>query len=56
MVDFEPGVRAKTAGDPAVYLIDPEGYRRHIPNPEVYGRLFKSWDGIIVDDGILNVA
>jgi hypothetical protein len=39
------GLRVKLPGNPAVYLID-RGVRRHVPDPETYNRLFRSWDGI----------
>jgi hypothetical protein len=41
-----PGARIKDPSKDEVYLIDPEGYRRHIPNEAAYNRLFRSWDGI----------
>ncbi|MDB4778389.1 hypothetical protein OAG68_02925 [bacterium] len=45
------GVRVKTAASPDIYLIV-DGELRHIPSPEIYDRLFKSWDGIVVDNNI----
>jgi hypothetical protein len=29
-----------------VYLIDPAGYRRRVPDEAVYNRLFRDWSGI----------
>lgn len=50
--DPEPdysGLRLKAPGQDAVYLIDPEGYRRWIPNAATYNNLFADWNGIITD-------
>ena len=30
-----------------VYLVDPAGYRRHVPDAASYERLFRSWDGVV---------
>ncbi|GAA0588796.1 hypothetical protein GCM10010172_87190 [Paractinoplanes ferrugineus] len=40
--------RVKSPTQPQVYVIDPEGYRRWIPNPATYESLFRSWEGIVV--------
>jgi hypothetical protein len=45
------GTRVQSPGRPQIYIIDPEGYRRWIPNPSTYDNLFKTWDGVIVDLG-----
>lgn len=50
------GVRVKSPNDAAVYLIDPEGYRRHIPDPDTYNNLFRDWSGIIVDIDVRNIT
>ena len=41
------GYRLVRPGKPDIYLVDPAGYRRRIPNHTVYCRLFRSWHGII---------
>ena len=50
------GLRVKLPNHPEVYLIDPEGYRRWIPNPDTYNNLFRGWDGIVVDIDINEIA
>jgi hypothetical protein len=40
------GRRLVSPGHPEVYLIDPDGYRRRIPNHTTYNRLFRNWSGI----------
>jgi len=46
------GVRCKFTNRPHIYLIMDGGYRRHIPDPETYNNLFRSWGGIVVDNDI----
>ena len=41
------GYRLVRPGSPAVYLVDPAGYRRRIANHTTYTRLFRSWHGIV---------
>jgi hypothetical protein len=41
------GYRLVRPGKSEIYLVDPEGFRRRIPNHTVYSRLFRSWHGII---------
>jgi len=43
------GYRIKEQGQPPVYLIDDDGTRRWIPNPQTYDNLFRDWDGIVQD-------
>ncbi|WP_430784038.1 hypothetical protein [Actinoplanes sp. G11-F43] len=43
------GVRIKAPNRPEIYLIDPEGYRRWIPNPATFDALFRNWEGVITD-------
>ncbi|GLY02927.1 hypothetical protein Acsp01_33060 [Actinoplanes sp. NBRC 101535] len=43
------GRRLQLPGDGAVYLVDPEGYRRWIPDPETYDNLFRGRDDILMD-------
>jgi hypothetical protein len=40
------GHRLVCPGNPEIYVIDPEGYRRCIPNHTTYNRLFRDWTGI----------
>jgi hypothetical protein len=40
------GHRLVRPGHPEIYLIDPNGYRRRIPNHTTYSRLFRNWSGI----------
>jgi hypothetical protein len=35
------GRQFKSSGSPAVYVIDPAGYRRHIPDPATWRQLFR---------------
>jgi hypothetical protein len=32
-----------------IYVIDPDGYRRWIPNPDTYNNLFRDWTGVVTD-------
>jgi hypothetical protein len=50
------GLRVKTPNSPAIFLIDPEGYRRWIPNPATYNNLFRDWNGVVVDINIGDIA
>jgi hypothetical protein len=50
------GLRMKTPNHPEVYLIDPDGYRRWIPNTATYNNLFRGWDGIISDIDVDEIA
>jgi hypothetical protein len=40
------GRRLVRPGYAEIYLIDPEGYRRRVPNHTTYSRLFRDWTGI----------
>jgi len=42
------GLRMRKPGEDAVYLID-QGKKRHIPNPQVYNQLFRTWENIHLD-------
>jgi hypothetical protein len=41
------GLRVKAPNAAPIYLIDPEGYRRWIPNPATYENLFRDWNGVV---------
>ena len=45
------GLRVRIPRHPAIYLMD-LGKKRHIPNPQQYGDLFKDWEGIVEDINI----
>jgi hypothetical protein len=38
-----------------VYLVDPAGYRRRVPDEAVYNRLFRDWSGISEELGLDDV-
>lgn len=40
------GKRVQAPGDPAIYLIDDDGTRHHIPDPTTYANLFRDGTGI----------
>lgn len=50
------GLRVKLPTQPQVYLIDPDGFLRWIPNPPTYNNLFRDWNGIIVDIDVNEIA
>ena len=43
------GYRIQIPGQPSVWLIDQQGYKRGIPNPTTYNNLFRNWSGIVAD-------
>ena len=45
-----PGMRVHAPGDPAIYLIDDNGQKLHITDPQTYNGLFGDWNGIQVAD------
>jgi hypothetical protein len=50
-----PGQRIKTPTSGAIYMVDPEGRRRHI-HASVYDRTFRSWGGIITRSDALCIT
>jgi len=40
------GRRLRRPGQHRVYLVDPAGYRRRVPDDAVYNRIFRDWSGI----------
>ena len=50
------GARIVSPGRPDVYLVDPAGYRRRIPNHTTYCRLFRDWRGISDADDLDEIA
>jgi hypothetical protein len=40
----------------AVFLVDPEGYRRRVPNSMTYNRLFRSWHDVVDDANMEEIA
>jgi hypothetical protein len=49
------GQRFVAPGSPKIYLVDPQGYLRYIPNPTTYNNLFRNWNGVLTFD-IVNIA
>jgi hypothetical protein len=47
-------VTSVNPGDP-IYLVDPEGFLRFIPNPATFNNLFANWNGIVALD-LINIA
>ena len=50
------GRRVRSPGELAVYVVDPSGYRRWIPTPVIYNRLFRNWKGIVEDLNLHGIA
>ena len=50
------GLRLKAPNSPAVYVVDPQGFLRWIPDPVTYNNLFRDWNSIIVDIDLVNIA
>ncbi|MER6162051.1 hypothetical protein ABT147_42285 [Streptomyces sp. NPDC001868] len=48
-----PGARVKTSTAPDVYLVDPEGFLRHIPSSTVYLQLYNNWSYTTISDSEL---
>ena len=42
------GLRVKLPTQPQIYLIDPSGARRWVPDPTTYNNLFRDWNGVVV--------
>ena len=50
------GLRLITPNNPAIYLVDPLGFLRWIPDPATYNNLFRDWNGIVTDVDLINIA
>ena len=50
------GLRLKAPNNAAVYVVDPQGFLRWIPDPTTYNNLFRDWNSIIVDIDLVNIA
>jgi hypothetical protein len=50
------GCRLVIPGRPDVYVVDPAGYRRRIPNHTTYDRLFRDWRGIVDSPDLEDIA
>jgi hypothetical protein len=50
------GSRRCVPGSTSIYVIDPFGYRRWIPSDRTYNRLFRTWDGIVDDFDLDQIA
>jgi len=49
------GRRLRLPGDPAIYLVDPEGLRHHVPDPYTYNRIFRDWNNIYDDPSLYDI-
>jgi hypothetical protein len=43
-------------GRSGVYLIDPQGYKRGIPDPTTYNNLFRDWNNIVTSIDITMIS
>jgi hypothetical protein len=50
------GQRLMAPGQSAIYIVDPNGYLRHIPDPATYNNLFRDWNGVIIDVNLIDIA
>jgi hypothetical protein len=50
------GLRLKSPNNPAVYVVDPQGFVRWIPDPATYNNLFRDWNSIVTDVDLVNIA
>ena len=50
------GLRLKTPNNPAVYVVDPQGFLRWIPDPATYNNLFRDWNSIVTDVDLVDIA
>jgi hypothetical protein len=50
------GCRMRTPASASIYLIDPDGYRRWVPNRLTYDRLFRDREGIADDLALDQIA
>src|SRR5262245_51097676 len=50
------GSRLQAPGAAPIYLVDPDGFLRWIPNPATYNNLFRDWNGVVVSTDIPNIA
>jgi hypothetical protein len=50
------GYRLVYPGETEVYLVDPAGFRRRIPNRETYARLFRDGRGVVTTREVREIA
>ena len=50
------GCRMRTPTCASIYVIDPDGYRRWVPNHMTYSRLFRDGAGIVDDFDLEHIA
>jgi hypothetical protein len=50
------GLRLKAPNNAAIYLVDPKGFLRWIPDPTTYNNLFRDWNGVISSLDIPNIS
>ncbi len=42
------GLRLTAPNNPAVYVVDPQGFLRWIPDPPTYNNLFRDWGSVVI--------
>ena len=50
------GLRLKAPNDATLYLVDPDGFLRSIPNPATYNNLFRDWNGVVISTDIPSIS
>jgi hypothetical protein len=50
------GCRVRTSSCATIYVIDPEGFRRWVPNQRTYSRLFRDAGGVIDTFDVAQIA
>ncbi|HEV3194185.1 MAG TPA: hypothetical protein VGY54_26955, partial [Polyangiaceae bacterium] len=50
------GRRLVSPGHSEIYVVDPDGFRRRIPNHTTYNRLFRNWSGIDDEPNLHEIA
>jgi hypothetical protein len=50
------GLRLKAPNAAPIYLVDPDGFLRWIPDPVTYNNLFRDWNGVVISTDIPTIA
>ena len=50
------GLRLKSPNDAAIYMVDPDGLLRWIPNAATYNNLFRDWNGVVISTDIPDIS
>jgi hypothetical protein len=50
------GLRLKAPNSAPIYLVDPGGFLRWIPDPPTYNNLFRDWNGVVISTEIPSIA